>query len=873
MEFDQKIRIIKRFLEEKILKGELKDEELASYSDLHNLLDYIALRNNGLFDLKTLESDPDQWREFCGILIYATTFENTIIPPFLKDIDFKKVEEGIRYTVNAHEIIQLPKDDYYKRSTHYPQNIDNELEDLIQTSRTLLYQLTQTFPDATSFDASSSMQITALIQRYEEEKASVIHDSQEREKVEKKLNVLFDLNKINELRRITIPQDNGTSLIYCILQENVGGVTEKISLIQLETVKKQLRSLCGKGKGLSIENYHTNRKDYLLSTEAIIKLPKHGNIKEVQHEAMALNISRLMKFDTAASITIIHNGHPALFVPFEEIRLLSEFSLGKTFYAWLIGKTYTHYSTIKAVGEGIQSDCFIDDFGHILGLLYLCSDTDAVGGNCQNKALRNAKSLFVFDQSLMDTNKFILDSRLCLIPDEFFKKHTRHGLGRNRTIIEDSSMDCKFESIMQLRARGDKIIQYIAHVAWQHHQQAKRIKRQFKKPLSTEKQSQLTSELSDLMVLEKDAEILQAKVIERLEAIEAILPQTIGDIDSHDIRQALIFEKLLHNPILYSDDGRPFKYPWTHRHNNKIKTIEALSHGMVQLTFADKISLVMLDFIKRHGGGDSITATSAKTVTLSKEHFAALRDNLLHPEYQLVLDDSTDYLDPADLEIIKEAYNMGYRTSILEAIKNYRKKMHCDKSSIEDKLNCIIHTEELIREFILMAHDQGFGMHILKKFFFDAQQQLRNIIPTLSRPIKLNDAFSAALKLDRISEFNSVVIEAIKQNKVEDQKFINFLEECIHRANAATNYIEAQEESRTLSNSAKQVIQQLQSLSIPWSEFLRSSLHQKKLDQNEEVIPETQTEKEEEDWVVKGSPLLMLLDMIQEEQTGMSCKC
>lgn len=872
MEFDQKIRIIKRFLEEKIFKGQLKDGDLASYSDLHNLLDYIALRNDGLFDLKTLESDPDQWREFCGILIYATTFENSITPPFLKDIDFQKVEEGIRYTLNAHEIIQLPKDDYYKRSTHYPQNIDNELDDLIQRSRTLLYQLAQTFPDATSFDASSSLQIAAVIQSLEEEKANVIHDTQEREKVERKLNVLFDLNKINELRRISIPQDNGTNLNYCILQENVGGVTEKISLIQLETVKKQLRNLCGKAEELSIENYHTNRKDYRLSTEAIIKLPKHGNIKEVQHEAMALNISRLMKFDTAASTTISHNGHPALFVPFEEIRLLSEFSLGKTFYAWLLGKTYTHYSTVKAVGEGIQPDCFIDDFGHILGLLYLCSDTDAVGGNCQNKALRNAKSLFVFDQSLMDTNKFILDSRLCLIPGEFFKKHTRHGLGRNRTIIEDSSIERKFESIIQLRARGDKILQYITHVAWQHHQQAKRIKRQFKKPLSTEKQSQLTSELSDLMVLEKDAEILQAKVLERLEAIEDVLPQAIGDIDTQDIRQALIFEKLLHNPILYSDDGRPFKYPWTHRQNNKIKTIEALSPGMVQLTFTDKISLVMLDFIKRHGGGDSITATSAKTITLSKEHFAALRDNLLHPEFQLVLNDAIDYLDPTDLEILKEAYSMGYRTSILETIKNYRKKMHCDKSSIEDKLNCIIHTEEQIREFILRAHDQGFGMHVLKKFFFDAQQQLQNIIPTLSRPIKLNDAFSAALKLDRISEFNSVVLEAIKQNKVADQKFINFLEECIHRANAATNYVEAQEESRTLSNSAKQVIQQLHSLPIPCSEFLRSSLQQKS-DQNEKVIHEKQTEKGDEDWVVKGSPPLMLLDMVQEEQTGMSCKC
>ncbi|HHF7374419.1 hypothetical protein [Legionella bozemanae] len=864
MELEQKNRIIKRFLKEKSgnsVAVELKDEDLASYADLDKLLDHIDLHKNGLFDLGTLETDPDQWRELCGIIKYASTFEKGSSPPLLKSIDLEKAEEGIRYTLNAHEIIRLPKDDYYERPTNIPQDIDTQLDDLIINSRTKLYALTQTFPEAIVFDASNSLQVTTQIQRLQEEMARVANSDSERENVEKRLNILLDLNKINELKRINIPQDNGSTLAYCILQENVGGVTEKISLISLEKVKKQLHCLCKRAEGLSVEAYHAEREHYKLSTQAIIKLPKHGNIKGVQHEAMALNISRLLGLDTAAATTISHNGHPGLFIPFEEIRLLSEFSLGKTFYAWLAGKTYTHYSTIKPLGEGIQADYFIEDFGRALGLLYLCSDTDAIGGNCQNKALRNAKSLFIFDQSLMDTDKFILDSRICLIPGDFLRKHTRHGLGRNRTIIEDSSMYSKFESIMQLRSIGDKIIQYINHIAWQHHQQASRIKRQFKKPLSTEKQSQLTSELSDLMVLEKDAEALQTRVLERLEAIDNILPQTAGDIDSFGIRQALIFEKLLHNPILFSDDGRAFKYPWTHRQQNKIKKVEDLGNDLIQLTFSEKVSVAMLDFIKRRSGADSITNTSAKSVTLSKIHFAALREDTLHPEHQLVLNPTMNYLDPADLGVIKDAYNMGNRTYIMSTIASYSKKMKCDTASTDEKLKCIIETEERLRELIITAHDRGFGMHVFKKFFFDAQQQLQKMISPLKFPVRLNDAFTAALKLDRVSEFNAVVLEAIKHDKITDQQFTNFLDECILKASAATNYLQAQEKSQELSGIAKKVIHQLEALSTSWSQFLATSMRPKRLNQTEPiVITETIQGKEEDEWVIKSSPNSSILD-------------
>lgn len=417
----------------------------------------------------------------------------------------------------------------------------------------------------------------------------------------------MDLNKLNELKRIDIPQDNGPHHSYCILNENIGGVTKKVSLISVEHAKKQLGHLCDCTDELTVDEYHTQRECYKLSTQAIIKRPKHGNIKEVQHEAMAMNISRLLGLDTAITTLISYQGQPALFVSFSDIRLLNDFTSGKTFNALIIGKPYTHYSTIKPVGEVLQADCFIHDFGNALAFFYLCIDTDAIGWHCQNKALKKAKSLFIFDQSLMDTDKFILDSRLCLIPVDFLRKHTRHGLGRNRTIIEDSLMSTKFASIMQLKMMGEKIVQYVMHVEWRHHHRAKKIERQLTKELSEEQRRQLTTELSQLQILEKDAEVLKLKIQERIDAINAVFTQISGDFSPAEIRQALILEKLIHNPILFSRDGRPYKNPWTHRHQNNLKKVEGLDNEYIELTFNDRVSPAMIDFIRRRHDIDSLT--------------------------------------------------------------------------------------------------------------------------------------------------------------------------------------------------------------------------------------------------------------------------
>lgn len=184
----EKNRIIRRFLKEiseNPVSMELQDIDMSHYSDLDKLLEHIDLHKNNLFDWETFETDPEQWREFCAIIKFSTVFEKGGSPPLLKSVDFIKAEEGIRYTLNAHEIIQLPRDNYYERPTRTLQDVDTELEELIVNSRAKLYALTQTFADLIPFNAADSLQVLTQIQFLDEEMEKLPQNNSAREIIEK----------------------------------------------------------------------------------------------------------------------------------------------------------------------------------------------------------------------------------------------------------------------------------------------------------------------------------------------------------------------------------------------------------------------------------------------------------------------------------------------------------------------------------------------------------------------------------------------------------------------------------------------------------------------------------------------------------------
>lgn len=716
----------------------------------------------------------------------------------------------MRTNKKNNEIV-LSKDNYYERPISKLTIQDNHFEELISTGRKILHSLIQKSFNSIQLDPENPKQIQSDIESIESLMHSMDDKNPEKSKLKNQVDLLTDLNKINQLELYNIPQDNESHLIYCSLAEKVSGATEKIALISLVKVKKQLHQLF-KEQPISIEDYFKHRESFILNTEAIIKLPKHGNIKEIQHEAIALNISRLMGLDTTKSTTVSYNGNPALFIPFDDIRVLSEYCSGKTISTLFgfLSSPYTHYSTIKTIGEGVQADQYVDDFGGALALFYLCNDTDALGGYCQNKALKNSKSLFIFDQIMMEDDKLMLDSRLSLQPTQFILKHTRHGRGRNRTIIEDSCFENKFASIVHLITHEEKIKHYLDEIVLYHQARLKEITTVLNNKLPPIREEHYQSELKNVLALEHDALLLKSKIQDRILQAKQVLPKSIGAINSMDIRQGLILEKLLHLPILFTDDGRPYKNPWTYRQPNKLISITEYNEDQIELEFTDKIPDPTLNFIMRHCNCSSLNLVSSKHIIIEKNQLHNINETCLYPEHHMVLYPNINYLDTEDLAIISEAYGNGDTEHIVNIIKHYLSVMDDQFIASNEKLSCITATEQALKKLILDTRHKGFGMHVLKKYYFDSQLQLQKMISPIDMPEHLNLAFAVALKLDRVSLFNQVILEAIAQNKLNDVHFSDFINYTLTCSTSISNYLDAQKQSQLFALEAQKTLKHLE---------------------------------------------------------------
>lgn len=815
MELAQKNKIIKRFLLENSTQPSqtvLAEDILEEYAELGKLLDYIETNNQNLINFDALEHQERQWKRLHNVLRSICKL-NPGNPPHV-EVVHDRVEPTLHYFRDLKAIKRLPKDDYFSRVVKPLSQEDDELLELIHASQKILYRLSQDFPHAKAFDPTSSLQIINQINEVQKQLKKYQEDHPHNKMLQSQLTILTDLQKINSLQALVIPQDRGQPLIYCTLPDAAGGVTEKVSLIPMSKAKQQLTNLT-QDPSLSLEAYTAHRQHFKLATEAILKLPKHGEITEVQREAMALNISRLLRTNnsTAQSTTVSFNNHPALFIPFADIRLLSDFTLGTTFPAGLgiTGQTYTHYSTIKAVGEGIQGDHFVDDFGDALGLLYLSSDTDAIGGYCQNKALTNNRHLFIFDQVIMATDKFLLDARLSLQPDQLIVKHTRHGQGRNRTVIEDSSMLTKFDSIMQLKTMNNKILLYLNHVYWVHHERVVKLKTLLQQqPLDKEQKKQVELEIKDLEILAKDASIIKTAVSKRIMEIDKILPKLASELQSHDVCQAMILAKLLQPPRIFTADGRPYKYPWTDRPALQVAVMKE-QEGIIYLRFSEKIPESHLQAIC-HAGNFKVKLKSDTELLIKKSDLAKINETMLYPECNLQFLPNHDYLTAIDFPLLADAYDKAKKGEIYQCIRQYQEVMHQKDLPVTEKIACITDTELLLNKHIAHSKDKGYGKHILKKFYFDTQQKLQAMIHPQDYPSNIVSAFESALKLDRLSIFNQVVAEAISQDKLHDSNFLAFLNHCQQHAVAAIDHPHAERESNALMDEAQHVLQHLKTV-------------------------------------------------------------
>ena len=823
METAKKQWIIRQYLQAHSLDRQLliNDETLRGYDAIGDSIVRIEAKIPGLFDMEAVEEHQEHMRILFDIFDRAITLEPGS-PPIIVDIDSDIETNRIKFWQLYQQISALPGADYYNRPI--AKTVDRDLDALITHSQEKLRPIILSFLPA--FDITNQAEVQEKIKSIKKEVESAIEGSPEHLIANQKLAVLNDLNNLNTLAPMSIPQENAQDLTYCTLSETVGGVTNKISLMHRDKVVEQLNHWVASNAS-TLTDYNEHRNQYKLSTEAILKLPKHGDAKEVQREAMALNISRILHLDTAKSTMVSYQGNPALLVPFEDITLLTEISSGKAMRARLFSTaTYTHYSTLNPVGEGLEAERFIEDFGPSLGLFYLCSDTDAVGGRSQNKALRK-NHLFIFDQVLMEQDKLGLDSRLSMQPIKLFTKHTRHDQGRNRTLIEDSSMDKKFESLAQLKQEQPKLLQYCAHVSFIHMQKIKALKIALNTATTPQERKELKWQIDLVQSLKDDADILRNKIKERIHKINEIIPQRSKSIDEQLLKHIFILEKLLNIPVLFADDARPYRNPWSQRNSIHVQEVTrpAEHPEHIKIKFDRAISEDVLAMLRRQLGVSSPVSLSGHELIIQDHHLRALTEASLFPEHQSDLDEEQNYLRTADLDVIKRGYGEGLHGKIIHATREYLDIMTNDLLNFDYKLRCIDTTRDILKGYIDKAKDKGFGMHVLKKFQFDVQQKLQRMMPEDSKPTQINLAFSAALKLDQISMFNAVVQEAIKHDKLTDPIFSGFLQACIDQVNQATNHYNAQELSTKLVSLAKTAMQELQVEPLTQSQALVRALH------------------------------------------------
>ncbi len=726
------------------------------------------------------------------------------------------------------KILALPHSDYLN---HPMMRGKDPCHPKLIKAKAILKTLIEPIAKEDGIDLEDPLSVQKAIDKLRKELKRTRPDTAEYLQLSQQAKILNDWFIIQQLKAASIPpaQPSEARSIFYRLAIKMPGATKKVAFISAETLDHKLDRLIQVSPS-SLEAYVEKSHQFQLPTEAILKLPKHGDLKEVQREAIALDISRLLGLQTTRSNFLSINATPGLFIPFDSVQFLTQVSSGQSMKDMFTpeSKRYTHYATINSVGEGLQPDVYFEEFGEALGLAYLCSDPDFIGKARQNKATRGGR-LYVFDQVLMGSKQMDLDSRLSLFPSKTFARHTRHGKGRNRSIVEDASLESKFNALMRLKENQATINLYFAQLIAQHQQKIEELSQQIARTHSEAEANKLSPKLYRLSLLHEDAIKLKNQVKQRIDALDAIFPPIPKDFTQPELRQVMILEKLFNKPRLYTADGRAYKNPWTYRNSLKIHRITPSPErdGFFQVRFKGSLSISQLAMINRHlPETEPIQLVNSKTIELSKKTLMKLAEAMTAPELTRSFKASTTYFSLEDLKSLKPAYGAGYRTPMIKAASAYQKNLST-ASSLEAQLSHLHNLELIVKKnldkAIRKGQDQGFGIHVLKKLQFHKYDLIRQHISVHSEKTdltRLDDAFNAALNLDRLEAFNNMLRTAVKTDRLEHLVMTQYLDLCIEMDSDIKKSDDKHSRAVHHSHNLQHISHEIQSvLTLPKSEF------------------------------------------------------
>ena len=504
-------------------------------------------------------------------------------------------------------------------------------------------------------------------------------------------NIEDQIKKITSLKLLQIPAGNNELKNYYILDDNAGGVTEKTCLIDEATLKATLTKLN--------ENIHDNRATTKIRMNAILKHPKAGVDTEVQREAIGLEIARILGFKSVTDSTMVSYNikgvdRPCLFVPFGNMTLLTE----------SIDSPQTYEGRIQA-----SQQKNIEDFGKYSAYFMLCSDTDFIGKNGQNKGLTNMgdpKSLYIFDQVFMADNNFSFDDSLNLTPSTYFSqapsKVARHFMGRNKSVINDSSYEEKISGVMHLIKNEENISSMLQGIANKETQNSTLIR-----TLCNDARKCLTSFLS------------------RMNIIKSIIPPVqvdsdnksineINDSQQEIIKKSMLLNRLLNKPILFDQKGQPYRAPYVQTTHTKVSNIAinsaensvtiSLRRGSGQ-PLSDKKRQTLQKFgFEVTSDGNSAKINIDQLKNLNENNFFIIQENIKA---------DTNYLDLTNLSSLAQAY--GARASTSAAVLNIASAENFQFNTAIDALNQIKNGKQ----------DLGFIQHVQEHFM---RKQMQTIL-------------------------------------------------------------------------------------------------------------------------------------------------
>jgi hypothetical protein len=561
--------------------------------------------------------------------------------------------------------------------------------------------------------------------------------------------------KINSLKRVLIPVGNkGELRVFYSIADSAGGVTEKTCLVDEKTLKEKLENL---KDATTIKEVRENK----IRMNAILKHPKAGKDTEVQREAIGLKIARTLEFKEVTESTLVYHDtgkgvHPCLFVPFGKMSLMTDFVANQESMHGRLPKE--HFDTVE-------------DFGKYSAFFMLCGDPDFMGKTAQNKGLAGdpLKQLYVFDQVFMTDNNFGLDRAFNLVPTNNLaalpKPISRHFMGRNKSVINDSSFAEKIQGAITLLENKEKIQEIFIDIS------------------KANGGPDATDPLAKK--LQKDAKDCLKTFNTRIASIEKLFPpltinnQTkkvsdlIKDKDKGNLeilKKSMLATQIINKPKLYDKSGEPYRTPFIANPSMRVKNV-SINGDEVLVSFSGRFGRALSENKKQllTEQGFKISP-NGKSATISKENLLKLDERSYFNEQKNKIEPQCNYIEPKKLKQLAKTYNENDE-KIQKLISGISKRK--DKS--------IALHETLLEIDKLPFKDKGFAAHAKQCFLYEAMKVIMTKNP--DKKAKLESDFALAQKEGRLEAY---VRKELKSSAViELQKFpLKYKEQAAeHRSN------------------------------------------------------------------------------------------